>query len=265
MENNEKVLIEVGLSEEQSLVYSALLDKGAQKASILASWTGIKRGLIYKVLEQLEAMGLVSKKGGEGTVAVFSPEHPSRLMDMMDQKEKSLALAKETISFSLGSLASKYNLLSGKPNVQFYEGMDGAQKVIDDSLSIEKNGEILQYVDSETILKFIPNENKEYVAKRKKLGFKKKILVPNTVFMKNRVKEISTDDIEIRFLTEPTPFSTTLQIYGDKISYLTLTENKKIGIIIEDKDIASFHRSLFLFAWEKAQQILDVEKNISVE
>ena len=134
MENtNEKILIEAGLSEEQSAIYGALLDKGPLKAGAIASWTGLKRGLIYKVLDQLENMGLVSQKGGDGTVAVFAPEHPSRLAEIMERKEKSIALARETVLLSLGTLSSKFNLLSGKPNVQFYEGKDGVERVLNDS------------------------------------------------------------------------------------------------------------------------------------
>ncbi len=87
---DEKILIEAGLSEEQAAIYSALLDKGPLKAGAISSWTGIKRGLIYKVLDQLENMGLVSKKGGDGTVAVFAPEHPSRLSEIMERKRSLL-------------------------------------------------------------------------------------------------------------------------------------------------------------------------------
>jgi sugar-specific transcriptional regulator TrmB len=43
MENQENILKQAGLSEEQAITYEALIDKGPQKASILANWTGIKR------------------------------------------------------------------------------------------------------------------------------------------------------------------------------------------------------------------------------
>ena len=128
--NEERILIDAGLSEEQALVYGALLEKGPQKASNIASWTGIKRSLVYKILEQLDNMGFVEKKGGEGTVAVFSPNHPSLLLSSFEQKEKEMAMTKELITASLGQLTSKFNLLAGKPNVQFFEGKNDYQQIL---------------------------------------------------------------------------------------------------------------------------------------
>ena len=160
----ENILIQAGLSEEQALAYQSLLDKGPQRASDLAKWTGIKRGLIYKVLEQLESMGLVSKQGGLGTVAVFSPAHPSLLLSNIEKKEKEIALNKEMLMSSIGALSSKYNLIIGKPNVQFFEGKEGIIKIYEQALnsgtkfidSFEDKGEMSTFIP-EYIPKFIEN------------------------------------------------------------------------------------------------------------
>jgi len=69
----ENILIQAGLSEEQAQIYQALLERGPQRASDLTKWVGLKRGLVYKVLEQLENIGLALKSEGKGTVAVFFP------------------------------------------------------------------------------------------------------------------------------------------------------------------------------------------------
>jgi len=247
----ENILIQTGLSEEQAQVYQSLLDKGPQRASDLAKWTGIKRGLIYKVLEQLETMGLVSKMGGPGTVAVFSPAHPSLLLANLERKEKELALNKEMLTSSIGSLSSKYNLITGKPNVQFFEGEDAIQKVMNDSLSATET--IFQYVDNEAVDKYLREENKEYVKNRTKLGIKKKMISPDTAFVRERAKQMNPGLIELRLIKNVLPFGTTMQIYNDKVTYLTLSESKKIGVIIEDPDIAKMHKIIFQAAWEKAE------------
>lgn len=200
MENQENILKQAGLSEEQAITYEALIDKGPQKASILANWTGIKRGLTYKVLEQLENMGLVEKKGGTGTVAVFYPAHPSILLDKMDRDKKNLELAKDMVSLGLGNLTSKYNLLSGKPNIRFFEGEEGIKEVLYDTLTISKQDEIYTYVDLEAILKYIPKINEEYSQKREKLGIKKKGLMLDTIHSREIIKSYLTDITETKFI-----------------------------------------------------------------
>lgn len=248
--NDEKILIEAGLSEEQAAIYSALLDKGPLKAGAIASWTGIKRGLIYKVLDQLENMGLITEKGGEGTVAVFSPNHPSRLSEIMEQKEKSLALAKETVSFSLGALSSKFNLLSGKPNIQFYEGEDGVEKVLNDTLYAKD--EVLTYADIEIIEKYFKDINKRYVEKREKLNIKKRVLVIENDFSKKFFNDLNTINPEYFSVTDikmvKTPISEVegaIQIYENKIGLITISNDNLISIIIEDERINKLFKSMF--------------------
>lgn len=248
--NQENILKQAGLSEEQAITYEALLDKGPQKASALANWTGIKRGLTYKVLEQLENMGLVEKKGGTGTVAVFYPTHPSMLLDKMERDQKNLNLAREMVSLGLGALSSKYNLLSGKPSVRFFEGKDGVKEVLFDTLNVNKETEIYTYVDLEAILKYIPELNDEYSKKREKLGIKKKGLMLDTIKARETIKTYLTDITETKFIKFGVlEFETVMQIYENKISYITLKENSMIGIIIEDPMIYKMHKAVFEHLW----------------
>ncbi|MCF7831501.1 MAG: helix-turn-helix domain-containing protein [Candidatus Pacebacteria bacterium] len=256
----ENILIEAGLSEEQALIYNALLEKGPQKASVLATWTGIKRSLVYKVLEQLEGMLLVSKKGGSGSVAVFFPEHPSQILRFIEQKEKAITLSKETVAVSLGSFVSKYNLLSDKPNIQFYEGLSGIRKVLWDTLTVPKETVIYTYVDLDAVMKYIPKINEEYTQERKKIGIQKKGMMLDTPQARATIKEYHTEITETKFAKfDALEFETIMQIYENKISYITLKENSMIGVIIEDASIYKMHKAVFEYLWSitpKEQSIL---------
>ncbi len=247
---DEKILIEAGLSEEQSAIYSALLDKGPMKAGPISSWTGLKRGLVYKVLDQLENMGLVSKKGGEGTVAVFSPSHPSRLAEIMEQKEKSFALAKETIMFSLGNLSSKFNLLSGKPNVQFYEGKDAIDKITSDYP--KKDTEIRQWIDISEAMKIMGDSTVSYLKERIKKGISKRMIISLTEENKNYVKN-GSELTSFKGINKNLP--TAIQVYDDTVAMLTLSKEKNIGLIIEDKDISLTLKNIFDDCWKKSDEI----------
>jgi len=251
--NEERILIDAGLSEEQAALYSALLEKGPQKASNLASWTGIKRSLVYKILEQLENMGFVNKKGGSGTVAVFSPNHPSLLLSSFEQKEKQMALTKELITSSLGQLTSKYNSLSGKPNVQFFEGADGIKKVSFDSLT--SLTPIYSYIDSEAVDKYFSDANDEYVKKRKNNKILKKIIFPDTTYARNDGLKIKDDLTEIGILKELPEFGTVMYIYDNKVSYIVLKEGVLVSMIIEDSIIYAMQKSLFEEHWKHVEKL----------
>lgn len=246
----ENILIQAGLSQEQALAYQALLDRGPQKASDLSKWTGIKRGLIYKVLEQLESMSLVSKQGGPGTVATFSPAHPSLLLSNVERKEKEIALTKEILASSLGSLSSKFNLITGKPNVQFFEGLEGVEKVLEDTLNTKD--EILTYVDMEIVEKYFKEINDKYVEKRSKLEIKKRLLVvennfTNELFIKwNKENPNFFSVTDLKMVKTPlNEIEGAIQIYGNKIGIITISNDNLISIIIEDVRINKLFRSMF--------------------
>lgn len=247
MQTDEKILIEAGLSEEQALVYGSLLDRGPQKASALASWTGIKRGLIYKVLEQLEVMNLVDKKGGTGTVALFSPLHPSSLIDIVEARAKSIMLTKETLTYSLGALSSKFNLLSGKPNVQFFEGQNAIDFITGDMPKDEK--EIFQFLDIQNAVSKYKNNTISSRDKRIKLEINKKMIVPNT---KENIEYIKQQFPFTEYkVSNATDFQTGIQIYDNKVTMLNITDQATIGVVIEDKLIAETFKNIFKSYWEK--------------
>jgi sugar-specific transcriptional regulator TrmB len=220
------------------------------KAGPIASWTGIKRGLVYKVLEQLIILGLVIKNENKGSVAIFSPTHPSRLIEMIDKKEKDLILTKDIISSSIGSLSSKFNLLQGKPTVQFFEGRKGVEKILQDTLNSKT--EVLTYLDMETVEKYFKDINDKYVAKRKENSSKKRILALNTEFTKNLFKKWNNENPDYFKITNikmvNTPLNNiegSIQIYEDKIGIITISNQNIISIIIEDERINKLFKSMF--------------------
>jgi sugar-specific transcriptional regulator TrmB len=209
--------------------------------------------LAYKIIEQLIALGLVEKRENIGKVTLFFPTHPGKLRELVQRREEELKKAEASLGGIMGKMVSDFNLLSGKPNVQFYEGMDGMKKVLEDSLTAE--GEILAYSDIVAIQKYIPEVNADYVAKRRKFGVKKKGLIFDSPEARKILEGYNPDITENKFIKfKADPSKTIMQIYDNKISYITLSENQMIGVIVEDKQIASLHRNLYEYLWNTIPQ-----------
>jgi sugar-specific transcriptional regulator TrmB len=201
---------------------------------------------VYKALEQLESMGLVSQKGGKGSVAVFSPNHPSLLLSSFDQKEKELALAKESLESAIGGLASKWNLIAGKPNVQFYEGEEAIAKITGDLPREDR--EIRQFIDIGAALEQFPEATLGYLQKRVAKGISKRMIVPDTE--RNRAYvEKGSELTEFQIAKGMSELPTAIQVYDSTVSMLTLTEAKRVGLLIEDKEIADTIKILFDGYW----------------
>jgi len=248
--NEEKILMQAGLSEEQALVYQGLIEKGPQKASSIANWTGVKRSLVYKILEQLENIGLISKKDGSNTVSIFSPNHPSLILSYIERKEKEILLTKEMTISSLGSLSSKFNLMIGRPNVQFFEGKEAIEKITNNYPQIDS--EIRQFINISEAMKSMGENTVSYLNERIKKGISKRMIVSSTEENKNYVKN-GSELTTFKIINKDLP--TAIQVYDNTISMLTLSKEKNIGVLIEDKDIAETLKNIFDTIWENSEEI----------
>ncbi|HYC34512.1 MAG TPA: hypothetical protein VEC13_02155, partial [Candidatus Paceibacterota bacterium] len=162
--------------------------------------------------------------------------------------------AEAALSGVMSQMVSSFNLISGKPNVQFFEGEEGIKEVLNDSL--QSSEEILTYLDIEALMTTLPKENEWYVSQRAKLGIKKRGLVLDSPFNRKFLRDYHKEITDTRFLScSGVPFNTIMQIYDNKVSYITISNTIRIGVIIEDPNIYTMHKFLFNCLWEKSQKI----------
>jgi len=249
-------LVAAGLEPDQAQVYELLLKNGPLKAGKVAQKSTLKRGLIYKILEELVEVGLVIKNEPLGKIAIFEPAHPLKVKEFAEAREAKLKTAQLSLDGILGNLTSDYNLALGKPGIQFYEGKEGVAKVANDSLTSKT--EILSYLDNEAINKYIPDINKEYIQKRNRMKIVKKMISVDSQYVRDRAKQFNKSTTQIRVIEKGYPFATVMQIYDGKVSYITLDEKKMIGVIIADPHIYQMHKILFDFTWEKSKPLVQL-------
>lgn len=241
-------LMQSGLTNEQAVIYETLIKLGQLPASKISLKTTIKRGMVYKTLEQLIEMKLVEKIENKEQTTIFRPNHPSKLEDLVESNLQKINQTKSAVESILGNMTSDFNLLSGKPNIRFYEGMKGVEEVLNDSLKSKEK--IYTFADIEAIQKYIPEINEKYVAKRDRIGIEKQALILDTEFARNFLKDYHKETTDIKLIKHNAPpFQTVMQIYDNKISYLTLSEDEMIGVIIEDKHIYRTHKYIFEYIW----------------
>jgi sugar-specific transcriptional regulator TrmB len=248
------ILQKTGLSAPQAEVYEVLLMHGEYPAGPLTRLTSLKRGLVYKVLEDLVEMQLVEKTELEGKVATFAPKHPTHLRELVETRQKALKDAEIVLDGFLPSLTSSFNLISGTPGVSVYEGIEGVQKVLEDSLT--SRTEILQYADLEVIVRYSAKSNEKYVTKRSQKDIQTRGLVVDSEFNRQYLTNYHKMVTESRFIKLPPGihFESLMKIYDGKIAYITYAEKSRLGVIIEDERLYNLHKTLFEYMWQLAEQ-----------
>lgn len=248
-------LQQFGLTKTQSAVMDYLFEFGEAKARDIAKSINQPRGVVYKATEELLGLELVEKIEKTKEVARFRATHPRNLEKILENKEREVSQNKKIFEDVLPSLISNYNLTINRPGVKFYEGEQGMEKILDDTLTSQT--EILLFINTNSL-----NEeekfkeiNEEYKRKRKHNGTKKRIL---RVGKKPEMNFGTSDDkydaiTQIRYVEKTDlPFKSNVQIYDGKISYQIIDGENIISILIEDKNIYAMNKAWFEMLWEMA-------------
>lgn len=243
-----ELLTQAGLSEKEAAIYEKLLELGSTTVGKLLKHLPYKRGDLYNILASLRDKGLASEGLAKG-IMTFTVESPEKITDLLKAEDEKRDRIRKSVTSTLPDLKSLYNLSMNKPGVRFFEGEEGAWKVLEDTLATK--GEIYSYADIDAIIKHDSAMNRRYGQLRQTRGIKKKGIVNDTLvareFLKGYLKEIT----ETKLITLSTPsFGTVMNIYDNKISFLTLSDKGRIGIIIEDEIIAQMQKSLFEYLWQ---------------
>ena len=247
------ILQKFGLSDGEVKVYSFLLDNGESPASKIIASTGLKKGDCYNKIYDLVEKGL-AEEFEKNKVKYFRLLHPAYIEQQIDNIKEEVERNRKQLTSIMPEIISSFKLSHHQPGVKVFEGREGIERVVYDSLSSKT--EIFSYIDIETVEKLISSSSKKYYRKRKELNLTKKNLIIDSPFSTEFAKKSQDEFTETRILDGVTaPFKTTMTIYDNKISYITLKEGAMIGVIVEDKFIANMHKILFEKAWESAAKL----------
>ncbi|MBI4175264.1 hypothetical protein HY523_01460 [Candidatus Berkelbacteria bacterium] len=247
-----ELLERLGLTEAEQLVYETLLAKGSATAGELIHATGLKRGNTYNVLARLGRQGLL-REDKSGAKARFFLESPERLHSLISDQATELNKLQKELATELPKLISHFRLVQQQPEVRFFEGPEGIERVAMDALTA--TGEICSYIDNEAVERYALNLDRKFVARRNRLGKQQRILVTDSPFNRTYFQTLAAGQHLVRYINFSVPaFSAVMMIYDAKISYLTLKPDAQIGVIIADAHIAQMHRGLFEYTWSTAEQ-----------
>lgn len=252
----QKILQQIGLNEKEAVVYQTLLETGPVAAQEILKTVAKKmtttRPNLYNILAALKEKGLLTEKVKKGK-NLFEPESPARLVNVFEEAAQKASQARKNLEIILPELTSLYNLTTQKPAVQFYEGIEGIKTVLADSLTSKQM--IYTYADMEAIIKYIDSINKEYAKKRDAMGIKKRGIMIDSKFARDYLKNYYKSTTDTRFIDHRLyPFNSIMQIYDNKISYITLSDKGMIGVIIQDPNIYQMHKSIFEHNWVNATE-----------
>ena len=242
----EKLLGQLGFSENESKVYISSLENGQASAQDIAKKALLPRTTVYSVLKYLIDRGVVSKTFEKGKTR-FAAEPPSKLISMLGELKKKLESA-------LPELEAIYNKSENKPKITFFEGKNSVQAVYDDTLNV-KPKEILEWNTDEYFKYGWDKVDSEYIQKRIGLNIKARRLAGSSSQWHRKHRLRDKVELSETLIVPKENFwpEVEINIYGNKVAFLNYAEN--MSIIIDSKAIADAMKQAYELSWKGGKNI----------
>ncbi len=246
MDNNvlDKIIDNFNFNEKEAKVYLAALKLGKSRASDIAKETKLNRITVYEILKRFRQKGLATSMA-QKKVLTFQVIDPQNLIERM---ERQLALSKNLVPDLLLLKGGDKN----RPKIEYYEGVEGIKSLYEDTLSC-KEKVIHNVTNPENLLRVIGEDfMEEYIKRRATKKIKARVLFPANDIGRKYFERGEIDFREAKFFDEKNfPIPNEIMIYDNKVSLLSFSS--KIGVIIEDADIAKSLLSIWSFFWTNSK------------
>ncbi len=131
-----------GLNSEESTIYLNLLESGTLSALKISRQINMARTKVYRILDNLIKKQLVVQEYNQNGFK-FKANHPSKLKQLITQKEIEISVLKESLPQTIDFLEKHINLNHPQSQILYYQGSDGLSQVNWNLLNAKK--EFLSY------------------------------------------------------------------------------------------------------------------------
>lgn len=241
MKLSPKIIKGLNLSESEAAVYTSALELGQASMQDLATKSGVKRSTIYTFIEKLRELGLIyqTKKNKRLLYSAVSPEQ------LIELEKNRIA----EIEQAMPELLAIQNKSRNKPKVTFYEGENGIRSVYQDTLKEKKN--IMAWSDFDYMEKSMGKKfMEEYPKDRAKRNIGFKTITRDTQIARELEKKNFGALRDIKFIKSG-EFKTEINIYGDKVAFMSFRASEPFAVLVEDAGIAETLRLAWRELWEK--------------
>ncbi len=230
----------IGLSPNEAKCYVALLKLGTASANELSRASGIHRVSVYDALRGLREKSLISQIMKTNKI-FFEAGDPSRVKEIIEEKEKTLAHAKKIVP----SLLASFHTGASRQEIHSYKGTAGIKTILKEMLTSKT--EILDFGAEFKIKKMLPAYYPVWDHDR----IKKKIHM--RIIANEKIKKVELNLTKMKFIPKEFASSVSTYLFDNKVALLMWTE-EPMGILIEHKEVYQSYKNYFEYLWKIAEK-----------
>jgi len=245
---DQKLLQEIGLTNSEIIVYTALLRTGSIKVGQLMREVSLHRSRVYEAINRLIEKGLVSYVIKEN-IKYFEASDPERLLSYIEEQREKLNEKEKSIKEIIPELKKQISPLMPHAEAHVLLGPEGFKTMRKDVLKVDQDLYLIggKGKEDKVHLKyFYP----QFEKLRVKAGIKWKILYDHEAKGKPITEAPLT---EKRFLPKEYSTPTVINVYGDRVVSVLWKGDNPLCFMIINKDIADSYRKWFDLLWKSSK------------
>lgn len=232
----------LGLTQNEAVVYHALLELGSAPARAIALQAGLNRSTTYVQLDNLISYGLVSSHEAYKKT-VYVAESPENLRRFIEQRIDVLENQRHSFTDCIPDLLRLYSTSAQRESVRMFVGLEGLRSMRE---SVIQSGvaELFVFTDFDSLYKlFSSSELQDYSRRRAASG------IHSNVLYTKQGRAVTQAPQQTLYRVDKTafPFTADIYVYGDTVSICTV-EDDIVGVTIENAALAMTMRSIFYLA-----------------
>lgn len=232
-----------GLSANESKTLEIIIEYGSQAASRIAKLSKLPRNTGRDAVEKLVEKGLVSRVSKNGT-HFYNLESPEKAILLLERKaaegEKKLKQQKEVLAKLESTLASRQRLAT-RARVQVYEGVEGVERVYEDSLRSKET--IRAWASFDSNQKGNPSYFPDYYRRRAKKRISIRSIHPDTPLTRTYLDKSKKELRHAKVSLKGANWSSEIQVYGDTVNIVSWED--RAAVLIESRAIAESFKEIF--------------------
>ncbi len=243
IEQLEKTLVELGLSENESRLYISALSLGTTTVLKLSRASGIRRTTIYPLIDSLKGKGLM-KESIIGFKTQYEAESPEKLQLILDQR-------KDKLQKDLPDFLSLFQSFGGNSVIRHYEGIESIKPLYIESLEdVRKSEDYLVITNQEQWYGLDSDYFQKYKEKRARTGARVRMLFQDSLVARTHKKFEKNFSEEIRFLPPETIINVDFVCTPRRVVIFQTTQPYN-AIVIENKFVVEMYQNLFNVIWDR--------------
>lgn len=241
-----KNLKELGLSDGQIAVYSAVLELGISTLNKIHEKTGIERRNIYDILNKLIERGFIAYTVEKGK-KTFQCTHPIRISEEIKKRQEAL----KELNSQVPIMASLFDVKKPEIRAEVYRGNEAMKALLDETLNYKEQYWIGGNSGVEnTSLK---NWFRHWMDRR----VEKKRLMYDLVDYGTYLEGLKPNDIEThkknyyKYCQLPKELKSpmVILIFGNKVAQI-LWSKKSFAFVLESEEIKESFMGYFHYFWK---------------